>query len=144
MNEELATLEENDTWDIVDRPTNAIIIRSRWVYSVKMKADGSLDQYKARLVAQGYKQEYGIDYEETFALVVKMTTVRMLLALASIRSWKLHQLDVKNALLHGDLQKVIYMNPPPGYKHSSPNQVCRLKKSLYGLKQAYRSWFEKF
>ncbi|KAM3287125.1 hypothetical protein P3S67_020555 [Capsicum chacoense] len=73
MNEGLAALEENDTWDMVDRPTNATIIGSRWVYSVKMKADGSLDQYKARLVAQGYKQEYGIDYEENFAPVPKMT-----------------------------------------------------------------------
>ncbi|KAF3652257.1 hypothetical protein FXO38_16188, partial [Capsicum annuum] len=144
MNEGLAALEENDTWDMVDRPTNATIIGSRWVYSVKMKADGSLDRCKARLVAQGYKQEYGIDYEETFAPVAKMTPVRILLALASIRSWKLHQLDVKNAFLHRDLQEVIYMNPPPGYKHSSPNQVCRLKKSLYGLKQAPHSWFEKF
>ncbi|KAF3654201.1 Photosystem II CP47 reaction center protein [Capsicum annuum] len=113
MNEGLAALEENDTWDMVDRPTNATIIGSRWVYSVKMKADGSLDRCKARLVAQGYKQEYGIDYEETFAPVAKMTPVRILLALASIRSWKLHQLDVKNAFLHRDLQEVIYMNPPP-------------------------------
>ncbi|KAF3654260.1 hypothetical protein FXO38_15219 [Capsicum annuum] len=88
-----------------------------------MKADGSLDRYKARLVAQGYNQEYGIDYEETFAPVAKMTKVRILLALASIRSWKLHQLDVKNVFLYGDLQEVIYMNLPPGYKHFSPNQV---------------------
>ncbi|KAF3621796.1 hypothetical protein FXO38_31667 [Capsicum annuum] len=144
MNEELAALEENDTWDMVDRLTNATITGSRWVYSVKMKADGSLDRYKARLVAQGYKQEYGIDYAETFDPVAKMTTVRILLALALIRSWKLHQLDVKNAFLHGDLQEVIYMNLPPGYKHSSPNQLCCLKKYLYGLKKASRSWFEKF
>ena len=86
MNEELASLEENDTWDMVDRLTNATITGSRWVYSVKMKADGSLDRYKARLVAQGYKQEYGIDYEATFAPVAKMMKVRILLALASIRS----------------------------------------------------------
>ncbi|PHT93339.1 hypothetical protein T459_01221 [Capsicum annuum] len=144
MNEELAALEENDTWDMVDRLTNATITGSRWVYSVKMKADGSLDRYKARLVAQGYKQEYGIDYAETFDPVAKMMTVRILLALALIRSWKLHQLDVKNAFLHGDLQEVIYMNLPPGYKHSSPNQLCCLKKYLYGLKKASRSWFEKF
>ncbi|KAF3627435.1 hypothetical protein FXO38_28758 [Capsicum annuum] len=104
INKELAALEENNTWNMVDRPTNATIIGSRWVYSVKIKADGSLDRYKARLVAQGYNQEYEIDYEETFALVAKMTTIRILLALASIRSWKLHQLDVKNAFLHGDLQ----------------------------------------
>ncbi|WMV49159.1 hypothetical protein MTR67_042544 [Solanum verrucosum] len=144
MHEELVALEENDTWDMVDRPTNATIIESRWVYSIKIKADGSLDRYKARLVAQGYKQEYGIDYDETFAPVAKMTTVRILLALASIKGWKLHQLDVKNAFLHGNLQEVVYMNPPPGYKYIKLNQVGRLKKSLYGLKQAPRSWFGKF
>ncbi|PHT87041.1 hypothetical protein T459_09147 [Capsicum annuum] len=144
MNKELAALEENDTWDMVDRPTNTTIIGNRWVYSVKMKDDGSLDRYKAILVAQGYKQDYGIDYEETFDLVAKMTTVHILLALGSIRSWKLHQLDVKNVFLHYDLQEVIFMNPPPVYKYSCPNQVCLLKKSLSGFKQAPCSWFEKF
>ena len=103
MHEELVALEENDTWYMVDRPTNAIIIGSRWVYSIKMKVDGFLDRYKARLVAQGYKQEYGIDYDETFATIAKMTTVCILIDLVSIKGWKLHQLHVKNAFLHGNL-----------------------------------------
>lgn len=144
MHEELVALEENDTWDLVDRPTNATIIGSRLVYSVKMKDDGYLDRYKAKLVAQGYKQEYGIDYDEILDPVAFMTTLRILLALTSIKGCKLHQLDVKNAFLHGNLQEVVYMNPPPSYKYIKQNQVCHLKKSLYGSKQAPRSRFEKF
>ena len=128
----------------MDRPTNAIVIGSRWVYSIKMKDDGSIDRYKSRLVDQGYKEEYGIDSDETFATVAKIMTVHILLALASIKGWKLHQLDIKNAFLHGNLQEVVYMNPLPSYEYIKLNQVCRLKKSLYGLKQALRSWFEKF
>lgn len=96
-----------------------------------------------KLVAKGFSQEYGIDYEETFAPVARMTTVRTLLAVASIQCWKLHQLDVKNAFLHGDLHEEIYMTPPPGLSRP-PRYVCRLRKALYGLKQAPRAWFEKF
>ena len=111
--------------------------------SIKVKSDGSLDRYKARLVAQGFKQEYGIDYKETFARVAKMTTVRCLLSVAAARNWPLWQMDVKNAFLHGDLHETVYMRPPPGYA-CPPKHVCKLKRSLYGLKQAPRAWFDKF
>ena len=103
-----------------------------------------MDQYKARLVALGNKQEYGVDYEETFAPVAKMTTVRTILAIAASQSWRLHQMDVKNAFLHGDLQEEIYLKLPSGMTTSSPHDVCKLRRSLYGLKQAPRAWFEKF
>jgi hypothetical protein len=103
-----------------------------------------LDRYKAYLVALGYKQEYGVDYEETFAPVAKMTTVRTILAIAASQSWPLHQMDVKNVFLHGDLQEEIYMKLPSGMTTSSPHDVCKLRRSLYGLKQAPRAWFEKF
>ncbi|KAM3396010.1 putative protein isoform X1 [Capsicum galapagoense] len=139
MSDELCALNENSTWDFVDKPTDGVLIGSKWVYSVKMKANGTIDRYKARLVAQGYKQEYGVDYEETFAPVAKMTTVRTLLALASIKGWTLHQLDVKNVFLHGDLKEVVFMKPPPGCVLPRPNVVCHLRKSLYGLKQAPRA-----
>ena len=112
MEAELQALKENHTWDIVSCPPNVKPIGSKWVYTVKLKFDGSLDRHKARLVALGNKQEYGLDYEETFALVAKMTTVRTILAIASSKSWPLHQMNVKNDYLNGDLKKEIYMKLP--------------------------------
>ena len=113
-------------------------------FPVKLCSDGSSDRYKARLVALDNKQEYGVDYEETFSTVAKMNTVRTILAIAASQSWRLHQMDVKNAFLHSDLQVEIYMKLPSGMTTSSPHNVCKLRRSLYGLKQAPRSWFEKF
>jgi Reverse transcriptase (RNA-dependent DNA polymerase) len=109
-----------------------------------LKSDGTLDRYKARLVALGYSQEYGIDYHQTFAPVAKMTTVRLVLALVAAQQWSIKQMDVKNAFLHGELNEVIYMKPPPGLILNAPNEVCRLKRSLYGLKQIPREWFRTF
>ena len=105
MQAELQALEENHTWDIVPCPHTIKPIGSKWVFSVKICSNGSLDWYKARLVALGNKQEYGIDYEETFAPVAKMTRVRTILAIAASQSWRLHQMDVKNVFFHGDLQE---------------------------------------
>ena len=95
------------------------------------------------MVAKGYTQEYVVDYEENFAPVAKMTTVRTFISVATVRHWPLYQLDVKNAFLNGFLQEEIYMHPPPGVMRS-PHYVCRLKRALYGLKQAPRAWFERF
>ncbi|XP_050902157.1 uncharacterized mitochondrial protein AtMg00820-like [Lathyrus oleraceus] len=103
MNEELQALQENFTWDIVSCPHDVKPIGCKWVYSVKLNSDGSLSRYKARLVALGNKQEYGIDYDETFASVAKMTIVRTIIYIAASSGWSLHQMDVKNAFLHGDL-----------------------------------------
>ena len=113
-------------------------------FFAKLCSYGSLDRYKARLVALGNKQKYGVDYEEIFSPVAKMTTVRTILSIAASQSWRLHQMDVKNAFLHGDLQEEIYMKLPSGMTTSSPHDVCKLRRSLYGLKQAPRAWFEKF
>ncbi|RVW35969.1 Retrovirus-related Pol polyprotein from transposon TNT 1-94 [Vitis vinifera] len=113
--------------------------------NVKYKADGNVDRYKARLVAKGFTQSYGIDYQETFAPVAKLNTVRVLLSLAANLDWSLHQLDVKNAFLNGDLEEEVYMDIPTGLETTSNfNKVCRLRKSLYGLKQSPRAWFERF
>ncbi|CAL1381811.1 unnamed protein product [Linum trigynum] len=144
MNVEFAALEANHTWDVVPRPPDCSVIGCRWVYAIKVHPDGTIERYRARLVAQGFKQEFGIDYDETFAPVAKMQTVRTLLAVAAMRGWSLIQLDVKNAFLHGDLKETIYMECPPGYLKWDKSKVCLLRRSLYGLKQAPRAWFEKF
>ncbi|KAM3366315.1 hypothetical protein ACQJBY_015641 [Aegilops geniculata] len=143
MAEEIAALERNDTWDLVSLPPHVRPITCKWVYKIKTRSDGSLERYKARLVARGFQQEHGHDYDETFAPVAHMTTVRTLLAVASVRHWSVSQLDVKNAFLNGELREEVYMQPPPGY--SVPDgMVCHLRRSLYGLKQAPRAWFERF
>jgi hypothetical protein len=143
MDEELSALHKTDTWDLVPLPPGKSVVGCRWVYKIKTNFDGSIEQYKARLVVKGYSQQYGMDYEETFAPVAKMTTIRTLIVVASIRQWCISQLDVKNVFLNGDLQEEVYMAPPPGISHDF-GYVCKLKKALYGLKQTLRAWFEKF
>lgn len=118
MNEEMDALYKNQTWEIVPRPPDRNVVGCKWVYRVKSRSDGTIDRYKARLVAKGYNQMLGIDYDETFSPVVKMNTVRLTLALANLYGWNLHQLDVKNAFLHGSLRKEVYMEQPPGYERA--------------------------
>ena len=143
MKEELEALLKAHTWDLVDLPPGKSAIGSGYVYKMKTRANGEIERYKARLVALGSNQEYGIDYEETFAPVARITYVRSLLAIAVSRNWDLFQMEVKNAFLHGNLQEEVYMRPPPDYDHP-PNKVYRLRRALYGLKQAPRAWFSKF
>ncbi|KAG7551025.1 Zinc finger CCHC-type [Arabidopsis thaliana x Arabidopsis arenosa] len=144
MKEEMSALKKNETWDLVPKPKDVEPVSCKWVYRIKRKADGSIDRFKAKLVARGFSQKYGEDYDETFSPVAKMTTVRSLLSLAASFGWKLWQLDVKNAFLYGELDKSIFMEQPPGFEsREHPDHVCKLKKALYGLKQAPRAWYGK-
>jgi histone deacetylase 1/2 len=135
---------ENKTWHLVPPSSNKDLIDCKWVYRLKRKADGTIDRYKARLVAKCFKQRYGIDYEDTFSPIVKIATIRTVLALSVSRGWSLRQLDVKNVFLHGVLEEEVYMRQPPGFENPDvPNYICKLDKALYGLKQAPRAWYSR-
>jgi hypothetical protein len=144
MQSEIDALCENRTWSLVPLPNGKKPIGCRWVFKIKRNSDGSIERYKARLVAKGYTQIEGVDYFDTFAPVAKLVTVRVLLAIAAAKNWPLHQLDVNNAFLHGDLHEDVFMQLPPGFRRKGEQLVCKLQKSLYGLKQASRNWYSKF
>ena len=144
MEEEYEALIQNKTWHLVPPSKNKNLIDCKWVYRIKKNADGTIDRYKARLIAKGFKQRYGIDYEDTFSPVVKAATIRVVLAISVSRGWSLRQLDVKNAFLHGVLEEEVYMKQPPGFEDSNvPHYICKLDKALYGLKQAPRAWYSR-
>ena len=129
VGEEIRALEKNGTWVISELPPEKKLVGCKWIFTIKYKADGSIERLKARLVAKGFTQSYGIDYQETFAPVAKLNTIRILLSLAANQDWPLHQLDVKNAFLNGDLEEDVYMEIPPGLETSfTNNKVCKLKK----------------
>jgi histone deacetylase 1/2 len=144
MADEFQALIRNNTWHLVPPRDDLNIIDCKWVFKLKKKFDGTIDCHKAHLVAKGFKQKYGLDYDETFSLVVKPTTIRLLLSLAVTRGWSIRQIDIQNAFLHGFLNEDVYMRQPPGFVDSQyPNYLCKLDKSLYGLKRAPRAWFSR-
>jgi histone deacetylase 1/2 len=145
MQEEYTALLQNNTWDLVPRPSQGNIVSSKWIFRHKFRADGTLERYKARWVLRGFTQRPGIDFDETFSPVIKPATVRTVLSLALSRSWPIHQLDVNNAFLQGTLTETVFAAQPAGFEDPSlPGHVCRLNKSLYGLKQAPRAWYSRF
>ena len=144
MHEEMESIDKNDTWELVDLPKNKECIGVKWVYKTKYKENGEVDKYKARLVAKGFAQEYGVDYNETFAPIARLDTVRMVLAIAAQNKWMVYQMDVKSAFLNGYLEEEVYVQQPPGYEiKGHGHKVYRLKKALYGLKQAPRAWYSR-
>ena len=145
MRSELQALQANGTWTLTSLPAGKTSIGCQWVYKIKHHSDGSIERYKAQLFVKGFTQLEGVDYPDTFSPTAKIITVRCLIALAAARRWSLHQLDVNNAFLHDDLHEELYMSPPLGLlRQGEDNLVCRLHKSLYGLKQASWQWFSKF
>ncbi|KAJ0522447.1 putative RNA-directed DNA polymerase [Helianthus annuus] len=134
MVDEIEALNKNHTWTLIPHPSFSNAVESKWVFRVKYHSDGTIERYKARLVAQSFTQIPGLDYSHTFSPVVKASMVRIVLSLAVLNNWKLHQLDVKNAFLNGNLNETVFMEQPPGFVSAGyPNHVCKLSKALYGL-----------
>ena len=129
-------MEHNGTWELVLLPPGKKPVGCRWVYAIKVGANGQIDRLKARLVVKGYTLIYSLDYGDTFSPVAKITFVRLFHAIIAIRHWPLYQLDIKNAFLQGELEEEIYMEQLPGFvAQGESSLVCKLRRSLYGLKQ---------
>jgi len=144
MNEEIRAIEHNNTWELTNLPKGAWPIGIKWVYKKKTNAEGEVERYKVRLVVKGYKQKEGIDYDEVFAPMTRMETIRLLISLAVQHKWTILQMDVKSAFLNGVLEEEVYVEQPLGYmRRGEEKKVLRLKKPLYGLKQVPRVWNER-
>jgi len=144
MREELNQFKRSEVWDLVPRPYDINVIGTKWIYKNKSDENGTVTRNKARLVVQGYTQVEGLDFDETFALVARLESIRFLLGVVCIMNFKLFQMDVKSAFLNGYLHEEVYVEQPKGFiDHRFPNHVYKLKKTLYGLKQALRAWYER-
>ncbi|MCH79563.1 gag-pol polyprotein [Trifolium medium] len=144
MQDELTQFKRSEVWDLVPRPDNINVIGTKWVYKNKSDEGGVITRNKARLVAQGYTRVEGLDFDETFAPVARLESIRLLLGVACILKFKLYQMDVKSAFLNGYLHEEVYVEQPKGFIDPNyPNHVYKLKKALYGLKQAPRAWYER-
>ncbi|GJT59507.1 retrovirus-related pol polyprotein from transposon TNT 1-94 [Tanacetum coccineum] len=142
---EIDSILQNHMWELMDLPPGCKLLGYKWIFKKKMKADGTIDKYKARLVIKRFRQREGLDYFDTYSLVTRITSIRMILAIAALRNLEVHQMDVKTAFLNGYLEEEIYMNQPEGFiAPGQEGKVCRLVKSLYGLKQAPKQWHQKF
>jgi len=142
MNEEYSALLCNGTWTLVPSVCASNVVGCKWIFMIKQNTDGIVARYKARLVAKGFHQHPGLDYHDTFSPVVKPTTVRLVFSIAVSNGWTLRQLDINNAFLQGTLTEDVYMAQPPGFHDlDKPEFVCKLRKAIYGLKQAPHSWY---
>ena len=145
MEEELKSMDQNQVWDLVELPKGCKRVECKWVFKTKRDSIGNIERYKARLVAKGFTQKDGIDYKETFSPVSKKDSLRIIMAVVAHYDLELHQMDVKTVFLNGNLEEEIYMDQPEGFSvKGKEHMVCKLKKSIYGLKQASRQWYLKF
>lgn len=145
MTEEVTSLLKKGTWTLVEKPPNAKIIGSKWVYKIKRNPDGSVAKYKARLVARGFNQKYGIDFDENFSPVARYETVRLFLAIAASEQMQIAQIDIKNAYINGILKEEVYLQQPKGFEDTGrPNLVCKLSRAIYGLPQSGKYWYDTF
>nr|GEV51306.1 zinc finger, CCHC-type [Tanacetum cinerariifolium] len=145
IDDEIGSIMENNTWVLSDLPPGCKLLGYKWIFKRKMKVDGTVDKFKARMVIQGFRQKEGIDYFDTYAPVARITTIGLLLALPAIHNLVIHQMYVKTAFLNGDLDEEVYMKQPKGFiMPGNEHKVCKLVKSLYGLKQAPKQWHQKF
>jgi len=145
MIDELNSMEKNDVWELAELPKGYKPVGCKWVFKTKLDPKGNIERYKARLVAKGYTQKEGIDYQETFSPVSRKDSLRVLMALVAYFDLELHQMDVKTAFLNGDLHENVNMTQPEVFlSKGQEHLVCKLKKSIYGLKQASRQWYLKF
>ncbi|MCO5569492.1 hypothetical protein L7F22_023205 [Adiantum nelumboides] len=145
MDSEYQSLMENGTWQLVAALPDRNLVTYKWLLRKKLHVDGSISRYKAKLVARGFTQVPGMDYNETFSPVLRITSFRVLIAIAAQFGFLLHQMDLCTAFLNGNLQEEICMTQPDCYiSPQHPDYVCRLLKSLYGLKQSPRQWYQRF
>ncbi|GKC82739.1 zinc finger, CCHC-type containing protein [Tanacetum coccineum] len=145
IDDEIGSIMENNTWVLSDLPPGCKPLGCQWIFKRKMKVDRTIDKFKAQLVIQGFKQKEGIDYFDTYTRVARITTIRLLLALAATHNLVIHQMDVKTTFLNGDLDEEVYMKQPEGFvMPGNEHKACKLVKSLYGLKQAPKQWHQKF
>lgn len=143
MQEELNQFKSNDVWELVSNPRNVTIIGTKWVFRNKLDENGIVTRNKARLVAQGYNQQEGMDYDKMYAPVARLESIRILLAYACALDFKLYQMDVKSAFLNGFINEVYVAQPPGFIDFTKPDYVFKLRKALYGLKQAPKAWYDR-
>ena len=145
MRSEMDSMRDNRVWNLVDPPDGVRAIECKWIFKKKIDADGNVHIYKAKLVAKGFRQIQGVDYDETFSPVAMLKSIRILLAIAAYYDYEIWQMDVKTAFLNGNLSEDVYKTQPEGFvDQQNARKVCRLMKSIYGLKQASRSWNLRF
>jgi hypothetical protein len=144
MMEDYNSITKNDMWDLVPRLEEKSMVSSKWIFKIKHAADGSIEKFKAKFVARGFSQRDGVDYKEMFALVAIYASIRVVISIASVMGWRIHQTDVKTTFLNAIIEEEVYKEQPHGFEvHERESHVCRFKKSLYELKKAPRAWYSR-